>query len=130
MSARLIVAILSSLIEEAALVAIVLVGFPHLGVNIPIPGLVALMVGWGIISVTIYRAGSRALRKKPVTGREAMVGRRGKVVSSLEPEGVVKIGAELWRAKSAGARIEAGEEVIVLGSDGKKLVVGAGGDVR
>lgn len=128
MNGRLIAAIISNLIEEAALVAIVLVGLPEMDINIPLPGLIALMVGWGALSVVIYRAGSRALRRRPVTGMEAMVGIRGKVVSPLAPEGLVKIGAELWRAKSAGDSIDAGQEVIVLSSDGKRLIVTVGVD--
>ena len=65
MSARLILAIVSTLLEEAALVAVVLVGLPHLGINIPLAGLIAMMVVWGAFSVFTYRAGSRALRRKP-----------------------------------------------------------------
>ena len=128
MNGRLIAAIISNMIEEAALVAIVLVGLPEMDINIPLPGLIAMMVAWGVLSVVIYRMGSRALRRRPVTGMEAMVGIRGKVVSPLAPEGLVKIGAELWRAKSAGGSIDVGQEVTVLGSEAKRLIVAAGRD--
>lgn len=128
MNGRLIAAIISNIIEEAALVAIVLVGLPEMDINIPLPGLIAMMVAWGALSVVIYRMGSRALRRRPVTGMEAMVGSRGKVVSPLAPEGLVKIGAELWRAKSAGASIDVGHEVTVLSSEGKRLIVVVGRD--
>ena len=123
MSARLIMAIFSTLLEEAALVAIVLWGLPHFGIQIPLAGLIALMVAWGAFSVITYRVGSRALRKRPVVGLPTMVGSKGKVVSPLAPGGLVKIKGELWEATSAGKRIEAGEGVIVVGQDGLKLLV-------
>jgi len=122
-SGRLILAIVSTLLEEAALAVIVLVGLPELGVNIPLPVLIALMVVWTAVSVVTYLAGSRALKRKPATGMEAMVGSQGKTVSPLDPEGLVKIGGELWQAKSAGNKIGAGEEVTVVAREGKKLIV-------
>jgi len=123
MSGRLILAILSTLLEEAALVAIVLVGLPELGIKIPIAGLIALMLAWAAISVITYRAGSQALRRKPVVGLPAMVGGKGKVVHPLDPEGLVKIGAELWRARSVKDKIAVGDEVIVVAQEGSKLIV-------
>jgi len=123
MSARLVLAIVSTLFEETALVVIVLLGLPRLGIQIPLAGLIALMVAWGAYSVTTYRIGSRALSRKPVVGLPAMVGSKGKVVSPLVPEGLVKIRGELWVAKSTSGRIDIGEEVTVVGQDGLKLVV-------
>jgi membrane-bound serine protease (ClpP class) len=67
--------------------------------------------------------GSRALRRKPVTGLPAMIGSRGKVVSPLAPKGVIRIKGELWEAKSAGRRISTGEVVTVVGQDGLRLIV-------
>lgn len=126
MSGRLIMAILSTLLEEAALVAIVLVGLPELGISIPLAGLIAIMVVWAAVSVFTYRMGSRALRRRPTAGIEAIIGSKGKVVSPLAPEGLIRIDGELWKAKSAGSRIDAGEEVIVLGRDGVRLIVTPG----
>lgn len=123
MSGRLILAILSTLLEETALVAIVLVGLPELGIKIPLAGLIALMVAWAAITVIMYRAGSRALKRKPITGLEAMIGSKGKAVNPLEPEGLVKIGAELWRARSVKDKISVGDEVIVVAQEGSKLIV-------
>ncbi len=123
MTARPILAIISNLLEETALVVIVLWGLPQLGINIPLAGLIALMVAWGAFSVTIYRMGSRALRRKPIPGLSAMIDSKGKVLSPLAPQGVIKIKGELWEATSAGRRINVGEEVTVVGQDGLKLTV-------
>lgn len=127
MTVRLIFAIFSTLMEEAALVVIVLWGLPELEIHIPLAGLIALMVVWGAYSVASYRVGSRALRKEVVAGLPAMVGTRGKVVSSLAPKGLVRIKGELWGATSSGANVDVGEEVVVVGQDGLRLVVDKNG---
>ncbi len=126
MTARLIFAVLSTLMEEIALVVIVLWGLPQLGIQIPLAGLIALMAAWLAFSVFIYQMGSRALRKKPLVGLPAMVGSKGKVVSLLAPWGLIKIKGELWVATSVGKSIDTGEEIMVVGQDGLKLIVRKG----
>ncbi len=126
MTTRLILAILSTLLEQAALVVIVLWGLPQLDIEIPLAGLIAVMVVWGAFSVFIYRMGSRALRRKPVVGLPAMIGGRGKAISPLAPEGFIRIKGELWEAKSTGGRIDIGEVVTIVGQDGLKLTVQKG----
>ena len=122
MTARLILAIISTLLEEAAIAVIVLLGLPRLGLYIPLPGLIAVMVLWLAYSVVTYRAGSRALRRKPVINIP-VIGSKGKVVSPLVPEGLVRIKGELWVASSAGKKLGVGSEVIVVEQDGLRLVV-------
>jgi len=123
MNVRLILAIVTSLLEQAGLVAIVLWGLPHLDIKLPVPVLVVLMVAWAAYSVITYRMGSRALRRKPVAGLPTMVGTRGRVVRPLAPMGMVRIKDELWEATASGVSIEVGEEVTVVGQDGLRLVV-------
>ena len=122
MSARLIYAIVSILLEEAAIVVIALVGLPQLGIEIPLGVLIAVMVVFAILSILLYQAGSRALRMKPVA-LSAMTGSKGKVVNALAPTGLIKIKDELWEAESVGDKIGIGKEVIVVGQDGLKLLV-------
>lgn len=128
MRGRLILAILSTTLEEVALAVIVLWGLPQLGIRIPLAGLIAMMVVWGAVSVTIYRIGSRALRRKPVDLLPNMISVKGKVVSPLDPEGLIRIKGELWVAKSADGRIDNGEDVTVIGQEGLKLNVHRSGD--
>jgi len=123
MTGRLILAIVSTVLEEVALVIIVLWGLPQIGVQIPLWGLIALMAAWSAISIFIYRAGSRALRRKPVLGLPAMIGSKGKAISPLAPSGFIRIRGELWDAISSDDRIDTGEEVTIVGQDGLKLVV-------
>lgn len=123
MTGRLVLAIISTILEETAIVVIVLRGLPEIGVHIPLPGLIALMVAWGAYSIATYRIGSRALKKKPVIALPNMVGSQGVVVSPLAPEGLVRIRGELWIAKSDSSEMEPGVEVIVVGQNSLKLVV-------
>jgi membrane-bound ClpP family serine protease len=123
MTTRLIIAIVTTLIEEAALAAIVLWGLPRLGINLHVGVLIALMVALAAYAITTYRMGSRALKRKPVVGLPDMVGARGRAVSDLAPEGTVRIKGELWESKAEGRKINAGVNVIVVGQEGLKLIV-------
>ena len=123
MSIRLRLAILATLAEEIAIVLIVFLVLPRFGVHIPRPALIGLVVGvavWGGISCRLVK---RALEKKSMVGLPAMVGTRGRVIKPLAPKGLVKIKNELWEAKSAGHKIDIGEEVIVVEQNGLKLSV-------
>jgi membrane-bound ClpP family serine protease len=123
MTTRLIIAIVTTLAEEAALAAIVLWGLPQVGVNLHVGILIALMAALAAYAVTTYRMGSRALKRKPVVGLPAMVGARGRAVSDLAPEGTVRIKGELWESRAEGRRISAGTDVTVVGQEGLKLIV-------
>ncbi len=123
MKGRLIIAIVSTTLEEAALAAGVLWGLPKLGIHIPLWVLIIVMLAWGAYAIITYRMGSRALRRKPVHSLMPMIGSEGKVVSPLAPEGMVRIKSELWIAKSASGEIDAGVEITVVGQDGLKLIV-------
>ena len=120
---RLMLTFSATLVEEIVIVLVVLLVLPRFGIHIPLPGFIGLIVGLGVWGVISYRFASRALMKKPMVGLPTMVGSKGKVVSPLAPAGLIKIGDELWEAKSAGRKINTGEEVIVVGQDRLKLVV-------
>ena len=123
MTTRLIVAIVTTMLEEAALAAIILWGLPRLGINLNLGVLIALMAALAAFAVTTYLMGSRALKRKPVVGLTDMVGARGRVVSALVPEGTVRIKGELWEARAGGRKIKAGTDVVVVGQEGLKLIV-------
>jgi membrane-bound serine protease (ClpP class) len=123
MNTRLIIAIVTTALEEAAIAVIVLWLLPKFDIHLPLFVLVIIMLAWAGFAVFTYRMGSRALRKKPESGLSDMLGMRGEVVKRLDPEGMVRIKGELWKAKSAGRKIETGEEVTVVGQKGLKLIV-------
>ena len=123
MTGRLIVAVVTTVLEEVALVAIVLWGLPQLGIHMPLGGLIAIMAILAANAIFFYQVGSRALRRKLVSGLGSAVGNKGKVVTTLAPEGVIRIGDELWDAKSTSGTVDIGEEVTVVEEDGLKLTV-------
>ncbi len=123
MTGRLIFAIISTLLEETAIAIIVLWGLPRVDIQIPLWGLIIMMVVWAAYSVFTYRLGTHALIKKQLVGLPNMIGTRGEVVSPLTPEGLVRIKGELWVAKSDGGEMQPGREVVVVAQERLKLVV-------
>ena len=123
MTARLILAIISTSLEEFALFAIWRWWLPQLGIQIPLYVLIMVMVAWAAFSVTVFQIGTRALKRKVVVGLPTMIGGKGKVASPISPEGLVMIRSELWGAESVEGNLDIGEEVTVVGQDGLKLIV-------
>jgi membrane-bound serine protease (ClpP class) len=73
-------------------------------------------------SLFIVGAGVRALRRRPVTGAESMVGLVGVAKTSLAPEGQLALRGELWEAVSEEP-IEPGAQAQVTRVEGLKLYV-------
>ena len=121
----IVFSIVTGLLEEAALAAVVLWLLPLLGVNIPIWGLILLMVGYGVYEGIIYRIGTKALGRKPIVSLEAMVGCRGEAATPLAPDGYVRVEGELWWAFSTGPNIDEGDEVVVVEVKRLTLLVAA-----
>jgi membrane-bound serine protease (ClpP class) len=120
---RLIIAIITSLLDEALIVAVILWGLPRLGIHLPYYVIIIVCAAFVVYAVVFYQAGSRALRRRPVKGFTDQVGLEGKVVDRLSPEGTIKISGELWNARAENGEIEAGARVLVTGQDGFKLIV-------
>jgi membrane-bound serine protease (ClpP class) len=120
---RLIIAILTSLLDEALIVFVILWGLPKLGVHIPLYIIILICAAFLGYAAVFYRAGSRALIKRPVMGFTDQVGLEGKVVVRLNPGGTVKIAGELWNAKAERGEIEVGTRVEVIGQRGFKVIV-------
>ena len=112
--------IITTLLEEAALVAVVLWLLPEFGINIPLWGLIIMMVALGTYAWVTYRLGRKALDKKPIFSPD--VGSRGRTTTPISPTGYVRVNGELWRASSSST-IGAGEEIAVAGMEGMTLLV-------
>ena len=66
----------------------------------------------------------RAHRRKPEAGKEELIGEIGKVAEDLDPEGMIKLHGELWKAESKnGERIPVGTRVRVVEVKGLTLIV-------
>jgi membrane-bound serine protease (ClpP class) len=57
--------------------------------------------------------GLKAQRSKPATGIKAFIGKKGEVISLLDPQGLVKVNGEMWKAESLSGKINPGENIIV-----------------
>jgi len=66
---------------------------------------------------------ARAHVRRPKTGREALIGARAVVRRALEPEGLVFVEGELWRARSLSGSIPAGQLVRIVRMEGLVLLV-------
>ena len=66
----------------------------------------------------------QAQRKRPVTGKEGMVGEKGTAKTDIKKgkEGLVFVHGEIWKATSE-EEIKKGDKIIVTGFDGLKLIV-------
>ena len=119
--AYIVYSIITGLLGEVGLAAVVLWLLPLLGVNIPIWVLILLMVAYAVKEGITYRIGARALQRKPVVSLEGMVGCYGKATTPLAPDGYIRVEGELWWAFSTGPEIDEGNEVVIV--DVKRLTL-------
>lgn len=112
--------IATSLIEEAALAAIALWLLPKVGINIPLWGLILMMIVLGVYNCVAYRLGKRALVRKPIVSPD--IGSTGRTTTLISPKGYVRVDGELWQA-SCNSAIGVGEEIIVVGMEGMTLLI-------
>jgi membrane-bound ClpP family serine protease len=91
---------------------------------VPSPWGVVLVVGAftvDVLETIVLRAWSR--RRRAAVGRETIVGRRAVVVTTLAPEGQVRVDGEIWQARAADGLVERGADVTVLSVTGLVLEV-------
>jgi membrane-bound serine protease (ClpP class) len=80
-------------------------------VALAVAATMALMVGLAVAKIVQVR------RASVVTGQEDLIGQVGVVRQTLDPEGLVFVHGELWRARTAGGAVPPGEPVRVEGLD-------------
>lgn len=120
---RLFLAVIGTSLQEAVLFAIWRWGLPHIGIELPVYVLVLGMIAVPVYSIVAFRVVSRTSSRKGMVGLPDMIDSKGKAVSPLSPEGQVRIKDEIWSAWATDEDIDSGEEVIVVGQDGLKLIV-------
>jgi len=120
---RLILAVISTGLEEVAIWAIWRWVLPDFGIRLSWLPLIVIMIAWAAFGTWLFILTTRTIKQQAQVGLPSMVGSRGRVVGTLNPEGMVKIRGELWGAVSGGGKIGEGEEVIVVGEDSLKLTV-------
>ena len=111
---RLLLAIITTALEETAIAVLLLVGLSELGIEMSLWLVVILMLAWLGVAVVIYRAGTRALKRRTYIGFDSMVGVEGITVDKLKPHGLVRIKGELWVAKAETESINGDSTVVVV----------------
>lgn len=85
---------------------------------VPVAAFMALFFGFVVSKALAMR------NLPPAQGAEAVVGREGVVLpGGLDPDGVVRVAAEEWKARSAGRSIPEGSKIRVTRLDGLVLTV-------
>jgi membrane-bound ClpP family serine protease len=110
----MLVNLVTTTAEEAVLVTVLLVIIPLLGINIPIWLIVVFVLAWAAWSGLIYRLAIKTSQKIPVVGPETMVGTSCITTTALSPIGYVKVGSELWQARSTQGDINSEAEVVIV----------------
>ncbi|MBW2000679.1 MAG: hypothetical protein JRJ29_22300 [Deltaproteobacteria bacterium] len=65
----------------------------------------------------------QAMRRQVLTGKEAMMGKKGLVLEDVDPEGKVLCASEIWDAVSTSGSLPKGHEVKIKGIRGLTLLV-------
>ncbi len=122
-TARLVLAIVSTLTVEAAYYVIWRWVLPELDIQVPLWVLIAVMAFWAVFAVADFIFVTHIIKRQTLVGLPTMVGSKGKAKSPLSPEGQIMIKGELWGAKSIDGDIDTGEMVTVVGQDSLQLIV-------
>ena len=91
--------------------------------------LVAVAIIVVVLNIFLALIVFRAMKKKPTTGKEGMIGKQGVVISTINHEGKVFVHGEIWQAESDEI-LHKGEKVIVQNVEGLKLRVRRSIDIK
>ena len=115
--------VLVLLLDEAAVVALVVLILWVLEIKIPLLITIPVALVLGALVFIIHKAVIPTFHRKKITGSEGMIGLKGEVTQPLTPMGTVRVGDEYWKARAVGDNIAVGEEVEILELEGLTLKV-------
>jgi membrane-bound serine protease (ClpP class) len=81
-----------------------------------------IIMGAGVLSFLLAWIVFKALRKRPTTGGEGLIGEKGTVLSAISGQGEVFVHGEIWKAMSE-EEIQEGDVIEVTRVDGLVLTV-------
>ena len=117
------VKVLVLLLDDAVVIAAVLVTLHFFNIEIPLPLMIVLGVIAGAFVVVRHVKVIPSFHRRKVTGREGMVGEGGEAILPLNPSGRIMIKDEIWKAESVNGNIEKGSHVEVVAVNGLTLKV-------
>ncbi len=91
--------------------------------RIPITIVITMSVLLAAFFLFIVSSVIRARLRRTITGKEGIIGAVGTVRRALEPEGMIFVDGELWRASSPVSPVAVGTRVRVVAIDGLHLTV-------
>ena len=115
--------VLLLLLDDIVALAIVLLALHFLHLQIPVPLVVVLGILFVPVVLLVHIKVIPSFHLRQITGREGMIGLKGRVVRALRPKGMVMIRGEDWKARTEGGPIRTGETVEVTGINGLVLTV-------
>jgi membrane-bound ClpP family serine protease len=111
------------LFDEVILVAVLLWLLPRFGINIPVWLLIVFMVVWAVYSYLTSKLVTKVIGRAVAVGTEALIGVKCTTTTPLSPGGYVRVGTELWQARSMTGNIEIGSEVVIIDINRLTLLV-------
>jgi membrane-bound serine protease (ClpP class) len=102
--------------------ALMLIDSPEEYLRIPVSSIVLVVGTTAGLCLLVVGAAVRSMGRKPVSGKESMLGAIATVRGRIDPTGTVFVHGTLWSARSASP-VEVGETVRVIGIEGMKLTV-------
>jgi membrane-bound serine protease (ClpP class) len=102
--------------------ALMLIESPEEYLRIPVSTIVLVVGTTAGLCLLVVGAAVRSMGRKPVSGKESMLGAIATVRGRIDPTGTVFVHGTLWSARSASP-VEVGETVRVIGIEGMKLTV-------
>jgi len=115
--------VLASFIDDALLLVILFVALKLFHVKITWDIIIAVVAVVIVFFFIMHKAVVPAIRRRKVTGAEALIGETGAVTQTLAPRGMIKVKDEYWNALSGEGTINIGEVVEVVGISGLVLNV-------
>ena len=109
------------LLDEVVALALVYLVLWAFKITIPLWFAIVIALLLGTFVFITHKVIIPSFHKEQVTGSEGMIGMEGTVVEPLTPFGFIRVEGELWKAKSVGEDIAAGEDVEIMGL--KKLTL-------
>ena len=110
------------LLDEILIVGGIIFVLWKLGVQIPFWVYVLAGVVFAVAYWLLYRILLDQGKKSPV-GHEGMIGLTGTTITSLNPEGIVRVQGEIWKAASRFGVVVEEAEVVIEDLQGLTLIV-------
>lgn len=96
-------------------------GYPYLAISkAVIIGVTVITSGFFIFLIAMV---AKSLHRRPVSGKEGMIGVTVKALSDIGEQGTAALGGEIWNAQTAGEVIKKGEKAVIVDVEGLTLKV-------